>query len=166
MSEAAQVSTGLHDFDFFYGSWRVHNRRLKVRLGGSDDWETFEAITPRCAPVLGGLGNTDELHLENGDRIGMSLRFFNLQTQQWSIYWVSARDGILQPPVVGSFSDGVGIFEGPDVYDGKPILMRFTWSDITPSSARWQQAFSPDSGQTWETNWIMTFTRIEGAEVD
>jgi hypothetical protein len=24
---------------------------------------------------------------------------------------------------------------------------------------RWEQAFSGDGGETWETNWIMEFTR-------
>jgi hypothetical protein len=26
--------------------------------------------------------------------------------------------------------------------------------------ARWEQAFSEDGGRTWETNWIMDYTRI------
>ncbi len=162
MAVAFQTQDAIHDFDFLRGSWRVHNRRLLKRLQGADEWEEFEAMTPDCFPVLDGLGNIDELHTEAGP-VGMSLRFFNKQTGQWHIYWVSSRDGVLQPPVVGSFKDGIGIFEGADTWVGKPILVRFTWSDITPTSARWQQEFSPDNGQTWELNWIMEFTRIEDA---
>jgi hypothetical protein len=29
----------------------------------------------------------------------------------------------------------------------------------TPDSCRWEQAYSADGGKTWETNWIMEFTR-------
>jgi len=43
-----------------------------------------------------------------------------------------------------------------DTLRGKPIKMRFTGSHITPTSARWEQAFSPDDGKTWETNWQQT----------
>lgn len=35
------------------------------------------------------------------------------------------------------------------------IRVRYTWDETTATTARWQQAFSPDEGRTWETNWIM-----------
>jgi hypothetical protein len=63
--------------------------------------------------------------------------------------------------VIGAFDeDGVGVFEGRQELDGRPILVRFVWSGISPQTARWEQAFSPDDGKTWETNWIMSMTRI------
>jgi hypothetical protein len=90
----------------------------------------------------------------------MSFRFFDPATDQWSIYWAdSRRPGLLDPPVIGSFSDDFGIFEGDDTFDGRPIRVRFTWSGITTPTPRWEQAFSDDGGETWETNWIMDFRR-------
>ena len=52
------------------------------------------------------------------------------------------------------------IVEPPDTFEGRPILVRFVWSDMTATTCRWEQAFSTDDGATWEVNWIMESTRI------
>jgi hypothetical protein len=159
---AAEPGSAVHDFDFVMGKWRVHHRRLKERLAGSDEWQEFEGSS-EARPLLGGAGNVDDnvIELPAGTYRAVSLRSFDPQTQQWSIWWLDGRNpGRLDPPVVGGFKDGVGTFQGDDSFNGKPIVVRFIWSDITERSARWEQALSPDSGQTWEVNWIMAFTRV------
>lgn len=149
-----------HDFDFLFGRFLVRNERLKERLAGSDDWEKFEA-TNDCRSMLGGYANADEFVSEwSGGFRGMTLRLFDREKKQWSIYWASSHTGTLEPPVVGRFEDGVGRFYGRAEHGGRPVLARFIWSDITPTSAHWQQAFSIDEGKTWETNWHMRMTRI------
>jgi hypothetical protein len=147
-----------HDFDFWHGSWKVHNRRLLERLAGSDDWEEFEA-TSIARPLPGGLGNEDEFRTDHwGGMTGMSFRFYDPTTDEWAIYWAdSRRPGVLDPPVLGSFSGDVGVFEGRDTFNGRPILVRFTWSGVTTPTPRWEQAFSDDDGESWETNWVMDF---------
>jgi len=161
MSGAVTGRDGSHDFDFQTGRWRIRNERLKERLKGCTEWDTFEANqTARLLP--GGLGNMDDFFTDHWPGfVGMSLRLYNPRTRKWNIYWASNRIDGFEPPVVGSFENGVGVFEGRQELDGRPILVRFTWSDITPTSARWEQAFSPDDGRTWEKNWIMTMTRVE-----
>jgi hypothetical protein len=151
--------SGVRDFDFLYGFWHVHNQRLQKRLAGCDEWEEFDA-TSDCQSILGGAGNQDEfLSPFRPGFIGMSLRLFNPVAQQWSIYWVDNQSVELQPPVHGSFTNGTGIFEGDDTFAGKPIRVRFTWSNTNSTTPRWEQAFSSDGGKTWETNWIMDFRR-------
>ena len=61
--------------------------------------------------------------------------------------------------MVGGFSDGVGTFYADDLIQERPVRVRFIWSDISTNSCRWQQALSPDGCASWETNWIMDFTR-------
>ena len=155
--------SGVHDFDFYMGKWRVHHRRLKDRLSGSDEWQEFEG-TSEAWPLLGGAGNVDDnvLELPAGTYRAVSLRSFDPDTNQWSIWWLDGRNprGPLDPPVVGGFKDGIGTFLADDTFDGKPIIVRFIWSDLTETSTRWEQAFSPDGGKTWEVNWIMESTRI------
>jgi hypothetical protein len=67
----------------------------------------------------------------------------------------------VDPPVKGRFVNGVGTFYTDDTLRGKPIKVRFTWSHITPTSARWEQAFSPDGGKTWEPNWLQRLERMK-----
>ena len=162
MTDVLQNEATASDFDFWFGSWDVSNRWLRRRLAGSDDWEEFDA-TVVARPLLGGVGNEDEFRTDHaGGFIGMSFRFFDPERRRWSIYWAdSRRPGELDPPVFGAFSGDVGVFEGDDLYKGRPILVRFTWSGVTTPTPRWEQAFSDDGGRTWETNWVMDFTRGE-----
>ena len=56
----AERHDGQHDFDFLHGHWHTRQRRLREWLAGCDEWTEFPADV-HCEPVLGGLGNTDEL---------------------------------------------------------------------------------------------------------
>ena len=151
---------GARDFDFLMGKWRVHNRRLLERLKGSPEWAEFEAVSV-ARRLLNGIGNQDEYRTDYWpDFIGMSFRFYNPETHLWAIYWADSRRGVLEPPVFGSFDGDTADFEGKDTFEGRPILVRFIWSRVDCATPRWEQAFSPDSGQTWETNWVMDFNRI------
>ena len=152
----------VQDFDFLIGRWRVHHRRLVERLVGSDEWQEFEG-TSDARSLLGGAGNVDDnvLELPAGEYRAVSLRAFDPQSETWSIWWLDARSPAqVDPPVVGGFSDGVGTFIGEDTFNGQPILVRFIWSGITANTCRWEQAFSPDAGRTWEVNWVMEFARV------
>lgn len=154
------MTGGAGDFDFFVGSWEGRHRRLKVRLADCDDWDEFGSAT-RCWSIFGGAGNVDEMSAPDRGFSGLSVRLLDPATGNWSIYWVNSRDGALQlPPVVGGFEAGVGRFYSDEIQEGRPVRVRYTWSEITPVSARWDQAFSEDSGQSWETNWIAEFTRL------
>lgn len=159
-------SHAVHDFDFLWGSWQIANRRLRSRLIGSDDWEEF-AARGTCRPILGGSGNVDDfVPVEGSDWSGYeggAIRLFDPATSVWSIYWFDNVVHRLLPPVHGVFENGVGVFFGDDVHDGQAVKVRFRWSDTTPTSARWDQAFSADDGATWETNWVMNFTRDDDA---
>ncbi len=150
---------GANGFDFLHGTWNVLNERLTSRLANSTDWERFEA-TGRCEPILNGLGNADLMRTDWGGGFeGYSLRLFDQVTGKWSIYWADSSGARLLPPVVGEFVDGIGEFFGHDKEGDQDVLVRFRWSHDSPDSARWEQAFSTDDGDQWETNWVMSFSR-------
>jgi hypothetical protein len=151
---------GLHDFAFQTGSWIVTHRKLAGRLVGSTDWLEFDG-TCQAWEVLDGAGNVDDFVFNdpNGRYCAATFRRLDRATGEWAIHWADGRREGLDPPLRGRFDRGTGLFFGTDHLDGRSILVRFIWSDITPDRARWEQAFSPDNGTTWETNWVMTFRR-------
>ncbi|WP_369274447.1 hypothetical protein AB5J55_35010 [Streptomyces sp. R11] len=150
-----------HDFDFFHGEWDVVNRRRTDFLDPDSDWEEFPA-TSRCRPLFDGAANIDEVDMPHLGSKGLTLRLFDRETEQWSLTWSSSRTGKLFPPVFGRFEGERGAFHGDDAHDGKDVRVRFVWSGISATTARWEQAFSTDGGETWLTNWTMDFTRSSG----
>jgi hypothetical protein len=148
----------MRDFDFLVGTWDVANRRLHKRHVGSDDWDEFPG-TSTARTFFDGAGSFDEIRFPTKGVAGATVRTFDPVDRTWSIWWWNSRDGAITPPVVGAFRDGVGTFYGDDTDDGRPVRVRFIWSRITPTTARWEQAFSTDGGRTWETNWVMDLSR-------
>jgi hypothetical protein len=150
-----------HDFDFLFGTWKIHNRFLEGRLCRSTRWVEFEARSS-TEPLLDGFGHIDRYSaVWDGQPFeGITLRLFDPATGQWWIHWADTRQSrTLLPPMVGRFAGGVGEFYGDETVDGRTVRCRFLWTRPTDGTARWEQAFSDDDGKTWETNWIMTFTR-------
>lgn len=151
------------DFDFLLGTWNVHNRRLREVLVGSDDWVEFPARLEGGIKLLNDLAIVDRFiaELDGAPFEGASLRIFHPDTKQWTIYWMDTHSLAPTPQVVGSFTDGVGVFLGTETFRCEVQQLRFTWSEITATSARWEQAYFDDERGEWEPNWIMEFTRVE-----
>jgi hypothetical protein len=176
-ARSAVVRDGSHDFDFIYGKWRMPNHRLKKRLAGSHEWADF-ITCDEGSPLPARIGDIDYWKASYwNDFVGVTVRTHDPKTGFWRIYWVdnTFSGGVIQPPVVGKFEGNVGIFEGPDTFNGIPIVVRYTWTvnpkgvravanweqtlnpKGSPIVAKWEQAFSTDGGKTWETNWYNEF---------
>lgn len=157
----ASPGSSKHDFDFYVGKWRLHNKKLKTRLNNCSEWLAFES-TQEMYKVLHGLGNIDN-YLASFDGVpfeGMSVRLFNPKTRLWSIYWADSNEGVLQPPVVGSFENDIGHFFTKDIFNDRKILVVFRWDIRNRAKPVWSQAFSEDGGKSWEWNWFMYFERV------
>ena len=152
---------GQHDFDFEIGTWKTHLRRLVHPLAGSTTWAEYEG-TSVVRKVWNGRANLVELEADGpaGHIEALSLRLYNPETRQWSINAASSRTGELSPPTIGEFKNGRGEFYDQETFNGRAILVRNVWSDITPNSCRFEQSFSDDGGKTWEVNWIAQDARI------
>ena len=156
----AQSHDGQHDFDFNLGTWKTHIKRLVHPLTGSTTWVEYDGVSV-VRPVWNGRASLFELEADGpaGHIEGVGLRLYNAQSHQWRLNWASSATGTLGVPTIGEFKNGRGEFIDQETFNGRTILVRNIFADITTNSSRFEQTFSDDGGNTWETNWIMTFVR-------
>jgi hypothetical protein len=154
--------SGQNDFDFNIGTWKTHVSRLQHPLTGSSSWVEYDGVSI-VRKVWNGRASIFELEVDGpaGHIEGVGLRLYNPQSHEWNLNWANSADGVMTQPMIGKFTNGRGDFFDHELFNGKAIFVRNSFSEITPNSSRFEQAFSEDGGKTWETNWIMTFTRLE-----
>jgi hypothetical protein len=163
-SIAGGLRDGQHDFDFEIGTWKTHLTRLLHPLTGSTTWLTYDG-TSVVTTIWNGRANLVELEVDGptGHLEGLSLRLYNPEAHQWSLNYANAAGGALGTPTIGEFHGGRGEFYDQESFNGRTILVRNVWSDITADSGTFEQAFSEDGGATWEVNWVAVDTRIADA---
>ncbi|HYL70093.1 MAG TPA: hypothetical protein VEY89_02175 [Candidatus Dormibacteraeota bacterium] len=160
-SPAAQKERdGAHDFDWDLGTWKTHQRRLLHPLTGSTTWVEYQG-SDVVRKIWDG-ANVGEVRADGpaGHLEILTLRLYNPQTHEWSVYFTNPASGALGVPAVGSFNNGRGDFYDQETYNGRTILLRFSVFDIGASACRFEQAFSADGGRTWEVNFTVTETLI------
>jgi hypothetical protein len=158
---ASERRNGQHDFDFELGTWKIHLKRLLHPLTGSTTWVEFDGTTV-TGRVWNGRAELEQFDADGqaGHIEGLTLRLYNSKSHQWSLYWANSKDGVLGQPTIGEFKNGRGEFFDQEPFNGRAILVRYVWSDITGNSAHFEQSFSEDGGKTWEVNWITDQIRI------
>jgi hypothetical protein len=142
------------DFDFLSGSWKIEHQRLQ-----DGEWDRFEGEAT-VQGILGGVASVEELRIPARNFSGMGLRLLDVERKVWADHWAGGKNGVLNPPVLGGFVDGVGTWDADEVDGDEPVIVRGVWDQITPVSCRWYQAVSRDQGLTWQENWIMHWQRI------
>jgi hypothetical protein len=150
---------GKHGFDFLDGEWRARHRKM---VGTNLEWVSFEGTVSHQA-LMGGIANVEEYVLDSpdGSYRALNLRAYDQETDTWSIWWLDQRfpEGPIGPPVQGRFENGIGTFYAAYDQDGKQMRMRFIWSGITGTSAKWEKAISSDNGKTWQPTWFIDLER-------
>jgi hypothetical protein len=158
---ASPESSG-KDFDFLVGKWTMHNKHLNARLANCKEYTEFESTVEDLAG-LEGVGNFDIVRRQLPDGKvyeGRTVRTFDPRTRLWRLYWMDSNGGPIDPPQIGSFHNGVGLFFAKDYQVGRPVIIVFRWDITNPGHPLWSQAFSDDNGKTWEWNYTNTSTRI------
>lgn len=154
------VRDGSRDFDFNIGTWKSYMVRLKAPLSGSRDTIALHG-TVTTSKIWGGAGQYEEIELDGptGHWQGLTIFLYSPASGQWSQSFVNSASGELQPAMVGQFQGGRGELYAQDTFRGRSILVRGVWSDIRPDSHSYEEAYSPDGGNTWETVLSAKLTR-------
>ena len=153
---------GQHDFDFNLGTWHTQIKRLQHPLTGSTSWVEMQGIVV-VRKVWDGRAQLEEIEADgaSGHFEGLTLFLYNPEARQWSQIFSKSSDGTVAQPAIGEFKNGRGEFYDQETYNGRTILVRIVWSDITADSHRFEQSFSDDGGKTWEPNFVATLTRAK-----
>ena len=160
--QGAAQRDGQHDFDFEIGTWKTHLSRRLHPLTGSTTWVEYDG-TSVVRKIWGGRANLVELDVTGpaGHVEALSLRLYDPVTHQWSLNSANVRVGTLSVPTIGEFKNGRGEFYDQEPFNGRTILVRNVWSEITADSCHFEQAFSEDGGKSWEVNWIAVDKRVK-----
>ena len=159
-SRQQEQRDGQHDWDTFFGTWKMHLKRRLRPLTGSNEWQEFESHD-KTRRVWGGRANLDELEADgpSGHIEGLTVRLYNPRGHQWSIYWANASAPTLDIPTIGAFRNGRGEFYDHEMFHDRAIFVRFVWTNVSDKSGDFEQSFSEDGGKTWESNWVTTMER-------
>jgi len=134
-------------------------------LSGSNEFIELNG-TVSIRKVWGGLAHLEEIEADgpNGHWQGLSLFLYNPTAHQWSQTFVNSKSGVFSGGLIGSFNDGRGELFQQDTLDGRSILVRGVWSNITPTSHRYEESYSADGGKTWEVQLTADKTKADPAD--
>jgi len=158
---AAAQRDGQHDFDFNFGVWKTHIKRVVDPFSGSgESFEMNGTVTVR--KVWGGRAQLEEIAADGpkGHWEGLTLFLYNPTAHQWSQAFADAKQGMVGSPLIGEFRNGRGELYSGDTFKGRAILVRGTWSDIQPNFHRYTESYSADGGATWAPAFIADLTRL------
>lgn len=163
-SQKPPARDGEHDFDFNFGVWHTHIRRVLDPFSGSpDSVELNGTVTVR--KIWEGRAQLEEIEADGPKNHweGLSLFLYNPQSHQWSQSFLNSRTPVLSTALIGEFKDGRGELFGQDTFHDKAIMVHGLWSEITPNSHRYQEFYSNDGGKTWVISFDAQLTRASDA---
>lgn len=153
-----------HAFDYQFGTWRVHVARLLDPASGSSRWAQYDG-THVVTPLFNGSANIGVLEVTGpaGHIEGLQLRTYDASTQQWKLSFASGSDGDVQPPSVGRFANGQGVFFDSTRIGGRPARVRTVATRFTETTYRDVITYSYD-GNTWHPLWIASYAKMPDAK--
>jgi hypothetical protein len=131
--------------DFWIGEWNA-------------TWQDTVHGSNKITKILGGCVILEQFDGNPGMELkGMSVSTWNPRKKQWQQTWVDNSGGYLD--FVGGMDGDRMILSREFTYEGKTIMQRMIFENITDDSFDWIWQRSTDKGENWETLWKIDYTR-------
>ena len=137
---------GPHALDFWLGNWTVS------WVGGGHGTNTIRRILGESVIEESFDGRDDDSVL-----LGRSLSVRDVADGRWRQTWVDSTGAYLE--FVGVEVDGRLAFERETTIEGRPVVQRMAWANVTPDTLRWRWQRSGDGGLTWDLVWEIAYRR-------
>jgi hypothetical protein len=132
-------------FDFWIGEWDLR-------------WEKDGRGTNIIRTTLDGCVITEEFDGAPSIPLrGSSVSTFSRQLGKWQQTWVDNQAGYLD--FVGEFKDGRMVLQRKAMLEGKEIVQRMVWYNITKDKLDWNWERSEDAGKSWKVLWKIAYIR-------
>lgn len=153
-NDTASVSTK-RQFDFWLGEWELtwpgEQSGLPAGQAGRGT-NSIKAILDSC--VI----EESFVDLAPNSLRGMSVSVYNQRLGKWQQTWVDNQNSYLD--FAGEFKDGkMTLSRQATTKEGKAILQRMVWHNITRDQLDWNWEASEDGGKTWKVNWQIHYKR-------
>ena len=164
-SSQASAPREASQFGFLIGQWALtvtpKVNSLAARIHGAPtykgSWKAWRAFD--------GYGIEDELRIAdrsgNPNSLSHALRIFDVTGNRWTQTVLDVYRGRFTT-ATGAWKDGAMRFAGESTdAEGKRVMYRSRFFDITPTSFRFESDRSTDGGRTWDTGAVkIAATRV------
>lgn len=149
-----EAQTGA-EFDFWVGKWD-----LSWDLGsGKIGYGTNNIVKTLDDKVIQEHFEATDAGQMTGFK-GTSISVFNPNTKSWHQAWADNQGGYFN--FTGEVEDGKRIFKTNAVTrNGKTIVMRMVFYDISEESFTWDWERSEDAGKSWSLQWRINYQKAE-----
>ena len=156
------VRDGSHDFDFSLGNWTTELTIIKDPFNKPNEQVHLRG-TKMARSLWGGKGWLEEIAADgpNSHWQAANLFLYDPTAGQWSENYVDSSVGHMENPTVGGYRDGKLEFYSIEPVGGRSMLIRGTWTIMSPDLHSYEVDRSIDGGRSWHTSFIAKVTRAK-----
>jgi hypothetical protein len=138
-------------FDFWIGEWDL-------------SWQDSEGKTQTAknvvSRILGGYAVQENFSTSDGTFSGKSFSVYNANKGVWEQTWVD-NSGAYITFTGGMDVDKMTLSREVMTKEGKKVIQRMVFYDISKNNITWDWESSSDEGATWKLQWRLNYKRVQ-----